>query len=32
MKANNAWIAAAALAHRIPVDRQDDDFDDLPDL
>ncbi len=32
MKANDAWIAATALAHRLPVVTQDHDFDDVPDL
>lgn len=32
MKANDAWIAATALANRIPVVTQDSDFDDVPDL
>lgn len=32
MKANDAWIAATALAHRLPVVTQDRDFDDVPGL
>lgn len=29
---NDSWIAATALAHRIPVITQDDDYDHMPDL
>jgi predicted nucleic acid-binding protein len=29
---NDSWIAATAIAHRIPVVTQDDDYDDVPDL
>ena len=29
---NDSWIAATAIAHRIPVVTQDDDYDDMPDL
>jgi predicted nucleic acid-binding protein len=32
MKANDAWIAATALAHRLPVVTQNRDFDDVPGL
>lgn len=32
MKADDAWIAATALAHRIPVVTQDRDFDEVPGL
>jgi len=35
MNVNDAWIAAIALAHDLPVVTQDDDFDALakfPDL
>jgi len=29
---NDSWIAATAIAHRIPVVTQDTDFDDIPDV
>lgn len=29
VKANDLWIAATAVAHRLPVVTQDDDFDPL---
>jgi hypothetical protein len=29
---NNSWIAATAIAHRIPVVTQDSDYDEMPDL
>jgi predicted nucleic acid-binding protein len=29
---NDSWIAATAIAHRIPVVTQDDDYDHMPDL
>jgi predicted nucleic acid-binding protein len=29
---NDSWIAATAIAHRIPVVTQDKDYDDMPDL
>ncbi len=29
---NDSWIAATAIAHRIPVLTQDNDYDDMPDL
>jgi predicted nucleic acid-binding protein len=29
---NDSWIAATAIAHRIPVVTQDNDYDDMPDL
>lgn len=29
---NDSWIAATAIAHRIPVVTQDDDYDDMPGL
>jgi predicted nucleic acid-binding protein len=29
---NDSWIAATAIAHRIPVVTQDDDYNDMPDL
>jgi predicted nucleic acid-binding protein len=32
MKANDAWLAATALAHGLPVVTQDDDFDAVPGL
>jgi predicted nucleic acid-binding protein len=32
MKANDAWIAATAMAHNLPVVTQDRDFDDTPGL
>ncbi len=32
MKANGSWIAATAIAHRMPVVTQDHDFDGVPDL
>lgn len=32
MPLNDSWIAATALAHRLPVATQDDDYDDVPGL
>lgn len=32
MPLNDSWIAATALAHRIPVVSQDDDYADVPGL
>lgn len=32
MPLNDSWIAATAIAHRIPVVSQDDDYDDVPGL
>lgn len=32
MPVNDSWIAATALAHRLPVVTQDDDYDDVPGL
>lgn len=32
MPLNDSWIAATAIANRIPVVSQDDDYDDLPGL
>jgi len=32
MPVNDSWIAATALAHRVPVVTQDDDFPDLAEL
>ncbi|MEX2536226.1 MAG: type II toxin-antitoxin system VapC family toxin [Trueperaceae bacterium] len=32
MKANDAWIAATAMAYHIPVVTQAEDFDDVPGL
>lgn len=29
---NDSWIAATAIAHRLPVATQDDDYDDVPGL
>ena len=29
---NDSWIAATAIAHRIPVLTQDNGYDDMPDL
>jgi hypothetical protein len=29
---DDSWIAAAAIAHRIPVVTQDNDYDDMPDV
>ena len=29
---NDSWIAATAIAHRIPVVTQNNDYDDMPDL
>ena len=29
---NDSWIAATAIAHRIPVVTQDDNYDHMPDL
>jgi predicted nucleic acid-binding protein len=29
---NDSWIAATAIAHRIPVVTQDNDYDEMPDL
>ena len=29
---NDSWIAATAIAHRIPVVTQDNDYDDMPDV
>ncbi len=29
---NDSWIAATAIAHRIPVVTQDNDYDGMPDL
>jgi predicted nucleic acid-binding protein len=29
---NDSWIAATAIAHRIPVVTQDNDYDDMPGL
>jgi len=29
---NDSWIAATAIAHRIPVVTQDSDYDHMPDL
>jgi predicted nucleic acid-binding protein len=29
---NDSWIAATAIAHRIPVVTQDNDYDHMPDL
>jgi predicted nucleic acid-binding protein len=31
-KVHDAWIAATALAHSVPVFTQDSDFDDLPGI
>jgi len=30
MPLNDSWIAATAMAHRIPVVSQDNDYDDVP--
>ena len=27
---NDSWIAATAIAHRVPVVTQDSDYDDIP--
>jgi predicted nucleic acid-binding protein len=32
MPLNDSWIAATAIAHRIPVVSQDSDYDDVPGL
>ncbi len=32
MPLNDSWIAATAIAHRMPVVSQDSDYDDLPGL
>jgi predicted nucleic acid-binding protein len=32
MPLNDSWIAATALAHRLPVVSHDDDYDDVPGL
>ena len=32
MPLNDSWIAATAMAHRLPVVTQDDDFDNVPGL
>lgn len=32
MPLNDSWIAATAIAHRLPVVSQDDDYDDVPGL
>jgi predicted nucleic acid-binding protein len=32
MPVNDSWIAATAMAHRVPVISQDDDFDGVPGL
>ena len=32
MPLNDSWIAATAIAHRIPVVTQDDDYDGVPNL
>jgi predicted nucleic acid-binding protein len=32
MPLNDSWIAATAIANRIPVVSQDDDYDDVPGL
>jgi len=32
MPLNDSWIAATAIANRIPVVSQDDDYDGVPDL
>lgn len=32
MPVNDSWIAATALAHRLPVVTQDDDYDGVPGL
>jgi predicted nucleic acid-binding protein len=32
MPVNNSWIAATAMAHRLPVVTQDDDYDGVPGL
>jgi predicted nucleic acid-binding protein len=29
---NNSWIAATAIAHRVPVVTQDSDYDAMPDV
>jgi predicted nucleic acid-binding protein len=32
MRLNDSWIAATAIANRIPVVSQDDDYDEVPGL
>ena len=32
MPLNDSWIAATAIAHRLPVVSQDGDYDDIPGL
>ncbi len=32
MPVNDSWIAATAMAHRLPVVTQDDDYDEVPGL
>ena len=32
MPLNDSWIAATALAHKLPVVSQDDDYDRIPEL
>lgn len=32
MPLNDSWIAATAIAHRLPVVTQDDDYDGVPNL
>jgi predicted nucleic acid-binding protein len=32
MPINDSWIAATAIAHRIPLVTQDSDYDELPDV
>jgi predicted nucleic acid-binding protein len=32
MPLNDSWIAATAIAHRLPVVTQDDDYEDVPGL
>ena len=29
---NDSWIAATAIAHRVPVVTQDSDYDDIPGI
>jgi predicted nucleic acid-binding protein len=29
---NDSWIAATAIAHRVPVVTRDNDYDNMPDL
>lgn len=31
-RGNDSWIAATAIAHKLPLATQDDDFDDVPGL